>query len=184
MQDKMKKLITTIYILGCLTYSFTSHAQTVPNEAIQGPFKTDLYPDGKIYFEKENDATPDDSCQTIAFMLEYKQDNHIKKEKIDEYVENGGCAQIASVFFVKIHNKSYIFVMQKWEIKAYQVGVDFYETYAYSKNKEGNLVVDKKISRDPNFSGMDGIVDDDENPRRYYKYKTAAIKKYLKQKYQ
>lgn len=181
----MKKLITTIYILGCLTYSFTSHAQTVPNEVIQGPFKTDLYPDGKIYFEKENDATPDDSCQTIAFMLEYKQDNHIKKEKIDEYVENGGCAQIASVFFVKIHNKSYIFVMQKWEINAYRVGSDVYETMVYAKNKEGKLVINTDLTKDNDiFSGMDGIVDDDENPRRYYKYKTAAIKKYLKQKYQ
>lgn len=183
----MKKLITTIYILGCLTYSFTSHAQTVPNEVIQGPFKTDLYPDGKIYFEKENDATNNDPCQTIAFILEYKQDNHIKKEQIDEYSEDGACVELASVFFAKVHNKSYIFVMQKWghNMPSVDISNDFYTTTAYTKDQDGSLIIDSKMFNDPNLSGTDGYVDDGVRHRLYYKYKTAAaIKKYLKQKYQ
>ncbi|CAI3934215.1 MULTISPECIES: hypothetical protein [Commensalibacter] len=63
--------------LAGLIYSFLGYAQVSPNEIIQGPFKTNLYSEGKIYFEKENDATPDDSCQTVAFMLEYKKDNKL-----------------------------------------------------------------------------------------------------------
>jgi len=71
--------------------------------------------------------------------------------------------------------------MQKWEISLRAAGVysDIYEISAYTKNKEGKLVVDPEISGNPNFSGIDGIVDDDEHPKRYYKYKTAAeVKKY------
>ncbi|CAI3940936.1 unnamed protein product [Commensalibacter communis] len=168
-------------------YSFISYAQTATNEVIQGPFKTDLYPGGKIYFVKENDATPDDKCQTIAFMLEYKQNNQLKKEKIEEYEENGGCVELASVFFAKIHNKSYIFVMQKWEHSMPAIGLygNSYEIHAYTKNKEGKLVMDTNISGDPNFSGTDGTVDEGMHHMRHYKYKTAAeVKKYLKQKYQ
>ncbi|CAI3937689.1 hypothetical protein [Commensalibacter communis] len=185
----MKQMITSICCLVGLMYSFVgdSYAQTLPNEIIQGPFRTNLYPEGKIYFEKENDATPDDSCQTIAFILEYKQANQLKKEKVDEYYGNGGCVKLASVFFAKVHNKNYIFVMQKWEHHLSGVGIDNdeYETSAYTKNKKGKLIIDADLSADPNFSGIDGIVDDDVHHRRCYKYKTAAeVKKYLKQKYQ
>lgn len=76
--------------------------------------------------------------------------------------------------------------MQKWEHHLFGVGIDNdeYETNAYTKNKDGKLAIDPDISGDPNFEGIDGIVDDDEHPRRYYKYKTAAeVKRYLKKKY-
>ncbi|CAI3946010.1 unnamed protein product [Commensalibacter communis] len=183
----MKQLITSICFLISLICSFTIYAQTAHDEVIQGPFKTDLYPGGKIYFEKINNEKIIDDCRNVAFMLEYKQDNHTITDQIDKYYENGACVEIASVFFAKIKNRNYIFVMQKWEISLRAAGVysDIYEINAYTKNKEGKLVIDTDISSDPNFEGVDGIVDDDEHPRRYYKYKTAAaIKKYLKQKYQ
>ncbi|CAI3927563.1 unnamed protein product [Commensalibacter communis] len=180
-------LLFSIVSIFCGNSNLSYAQETQQNDIIQGPFKTSLYPEGKIYFVKENDATPDDRCQMIAFMLEYKQDHIVKKEKIDEYEENGGCVEVASVFFDKIHNKPYIFVMQKWEHSfppAIQMGSDSYEIRAYTKNKEGKLVIDADVSADPNFEGIDGIVDDDVNPERHYKYKTAAdVKRYLKKKY-
>jgi len=94
----MKKIITSICFLISLIYNFKSYAQTVPNEVIQGPFKTNLYPDGKIYFEKINNEKIIDDCRNVAFMLEYKQDNHTIKDQINKYYENGACVDIASVF--------------------------------------------------------------------------------------
>lgn len=67
--------------------------------------------------------------------------------------------------------------MQNWEIRNLGIYCDFYEMRAYTKNKEGKLVIDTDISADPNFSGMDSVVDDDKNPKCYYKYKTAAAVK-------
>lgn len=161
---------------------------------VSGPFKTDLFSEGKIYFIKRDDDKAMEGCDNISFMLEYKRDNQVKKEKIDHYTEDGGCPEIESVFFEKLRNKEYVFVMVVWHQNHQGAGVygEDYQTYAYTKNGKGILSLDRKISKDKNLSGFEGGVDciNDSNPNgddhceKTYKYKTAAaLKAYLKKKY-
>ncbi|OUI78448.1 hypothetical protein HK18_10540 [Commensalibacter intestini] len=180
-----EKIIIILVILLSLNQTIKVYAQLKSSEIIQGPFKIDLYPDGKIYIEQNNDEISTGGCPTTLLILEYQKNNQIKKETIDEYYEDGACVKIASIFFSKIHNKEYVFVMQKWEqnMPAINIYDNSYDTIAYTKNKDGKLCIDLNISKDHNLSEIDGTVADGK--KVHYKYKTAAvIKKYLEQKYQ
>lgn len=69
----MKSINLFIFnIIFIFCFGHVGYAQTAPDEIVQGPFKTDLYPEGKIYFEKINNEKIIDNCRNVAFMLEYK----------------------------------------------------------------------------------------------------------------
>lgn len=77
---------------------------------LQGPFKTNLYPTGQLYFynRKDMDAYP------INFTLKYQDSGKDKQELIDLYEPDSGGgiytpATINSVFTYSIQQKSYIF---------------------------------------------------------------------------
>lgn len=191
-----RKVLRSFLILIGLFYNISGFAEISDNQIIQGPFKTSLYPNGKIYFtrKEEDQNTIEQKCYPISFFLENVQNGVVQKEKIDQYEEDGGCPEIKSVFFSNIKNKKYIFVMVVWDSNHAGIGMngDLYQTYAYTKNDKGILSFDKKISDDKNLSGFEGYDNckTDINPEGVkdcdvsYKYKTAAdIKKYLKQKY-
>ncbi|WP_271789606.1 hypothetical protein [Commensalibacter communis] len=188
--------MTGFLVLIGVVYSIIGFAQAMPEKIIQGPFKTALYPNGKIYFtrEDEDENAAVQTCHPISFFLEKNQNNLQQKDKIDFYEVDGECPEIKSVFFGNIHNKKYIFVMVIRNSNHPGAGMDgdFYQIYAYTKNKEGILSLDRIISGDGNLSGFDGgrdcksYANPDGNDDCYvnYKYKTAAdVKKYLKQKY-
>lgn len=169
----------------CLLFfcSNTGYAQeNKASEIIQGPFKTDLFPGGEIFFEK---GKPDiNNCQPTRFILKYKDNNQIKIENIDEYGSDPFCPELVSVFFYKLHDKRYIFTIIKRHINVGMEGIDTdeYRITAYSKNSNSVLVKDKKISDNPKFVGNDGLY---HNKNVTFKYKTAAdVKRYLRQKYQ
>jgi len=192
---KQKILIRFLVLIG-VVYNTIGFAKAMPEKIIQGPFETALYPNGKIYFTREDDDENAvvQTCHPISFLLEKNQNSLQQKEKIDLYEEEGGCPEIKSVFFGNIRNKKYILVMVSWDSKHLGAGTDgeFYQTYAYTKNKEGILSLDRIISDDGNLSGFEGgnncksdiNPDGDDDCYMKYKYKTAAdVKKYLKQKY-
>ncbi|CAI3945993.1 unnamed protein product [Commensalibacter communis] len=190
------KLFIFFLIIGS-SYNHTGFSETRNSQIIQGPFKTDLYLNGEIYFtrKEDNNTTIIQKCYPITFFLKYTKNNVVKQEKVAQYTQNGGCPEVRSVFFGNLYNKKYIFVMIIWDSDHDGVGMkgDFYQTYAYTKNKEGILSLDKTISDDELLSGFEGYDNckSDINPEgikdcyETYKYKTAAeVKKYLKQKYQ
>jgi len=163
-----------------LFFSYNSYAQEGSSKVVQGPFKTNLFPGGEIYFEKGKQDI--NSCEPTKFILKYKNNNQVKIKKIDEYGSDPFCPELVSVFFYKIHNKDYIFVIIKRHIDLWmeKIDMDEYQVIAY-KNENGILAKDDKISKDPRFSGDDGIFHD---RNKIFKYKTAAdVKRYLKQKY-
>lgn len=191
-----RKALISFFVLIGLFYNISGFAQISDNQIVQGPFKTSLYPNGKIYFtrKEEGQNTIEQKCYPISFFLENVQNGAAQKQKIDQYDEEGGCPEIKSVFFSNIKNQKYIFVMVVWD--SYHAGIgthgDVYQTYAYTKNDKGMLSLDKAISNDNNLSGFNGEdncktdinPDGVRNCYENYKYKTAAdIKKYLKQKY-
>ncbi|EHD13577.1 hypothetical protein CIN_17690 [Commensalibacter intestini A911] len=191
-----RKVLRSFLILIGLFYNISGFAQISDTKIVQGPFKTSLYPNGKIYFTRKEDDqnTIVQQCYPISFFLENVQNGAVQKEKIDQYEEDGGCPEIKSVFFSIIKNQKYIFVMVVWDSKHAGAGTygDVYQTYAYTKNDKGILSLDKNISDDENLSGFNGDnncksdlnPDGDTDCYKNYKYKTAAdIKKYLKQKY-
>lgn len=79
----------------CLLFfcSNTGYAQeNKASEIIQGPFKTDLFPGGEIYFERGK--LDINSCQPTKFILQYKNNNQIKIENIDEYGSDPFCPEL------------------------------------------------------------------------------------------
>lgn len=89
-----------------------------------------------------------------------------------------------SVFFYKLHNQQYIFTIIKrhFDVLTEHVDMDSYDILAYTKNNNGVLVKDKKISDNPDLTGEEGL---QFNKKVTFKYKTAAdVKRYLRQKYQ
>lgn len=166
-------------LLGIFFIPLNSHAQENPKvEIIQGPFKTDLFPKGEIYFQKTNNIN-----KPVNFILKYKKNEKIIKNTIDQYEVNGGDPEIVSVFFDKIYNKKHIFIIIKWRDyhQALKMNGYDYQIYAYSINKLGKLALNQQVSNDPNLSGSDGDYDVKDI---VFKYKTAAdVKRYLKYKY-
>lgn len=170
--------------LSMFTFVFFNNAyaqeEDTTHKIIQGPFKTSLFQNGEIYFEGGEDHV--NNCQPIKFMLRYKDNNYFKIVKVDEY-DAYFCPELLSVFFYKLQNRQYIFTMLKSEI--INVGreddMDSYEIHAYTKNDQGILVKDEKISKDPAFFGEEGM---EAGKKVTFKYKTAAdVKQYLKKKY-
>lgn len=184
-----QKLLISFFILTGLFYNNIGFSQTTNNQIIQGPYKTSLYPEGKIYFQKTNDFE-----NPISFIVDYNVDGKNIKYIVDKYSHEGAAPEIKSVFFGTIHHKQYIFVMIVWSVNHSGIGMrgNVYQIYAYAKNNKGILSLDKQISNDDNLSGMDGYEnckavanpDGVVNCAVSFKYKTAAeVKKYLKQTY-
>lgn len=174
---KQRRFITFLSLMGAF-YNVFASAQVTNNQIIQGPFKTDLFPRGKIYFQKTSDIN-----RPVNFILEYQQNGKDIKDIIDKYDVNGGDPEIVSVFFAKVHNKKYIFTIIKWRDyhAALQMNGYDYQIYAYTINNLGKLGLDKRISNDPNLSGNEGEFDGKDV---FFKYKTAVeAKHYLKKKY-
>lgn len=168
-----------LILLGFLLFSYNSYAQD--NKIIQGPFKTDLFQNGEIYFEKGQQNI--NECHSIDFILKYKNNDQLKITKIDEYEIAPFCPELLSVFFYKLHNKQYIFTITKTHCDTLpeHVDMDLYQIFAYTKNNNGVLVKDKKISDNPDLIGEEGL---QFNKKVTFKYKTAAdVKRYLKEKY-
>lgn len=169
----------------CLLFFFSNTGYAQDNKAgdiIQGPFKTDLFPGGEIFFE--NGQQNINECHSIDFILKYKNNNQFKITKIDEYEIDPFCPELLSVFFYKLHNQQYIFTIIKrhFDVLTEHVDMDSYDILAYTKNNNGVLVKDKKISDNPDLTGEEGL---QFNKKVTFKYKTAAdVKRYLRQKYQ
>lgn len=177
----MMSYLKYFFILIMLLFSYNSYAQEKPNAIVQGPFKTDLFPDGEIYFESSKEAI--NNCYPIQFILKYKNNNEFKIMKIDDYDMAPFCPELLSVFFNKLHGKQYIFTIIKTHISVVTAGdyMDVYNIFAYTKNSKGLLVKDKKISDDSSLTGYEGVR---LNKNVTFKYKTATdVKQYLKQKY-
>lgn len=87
-----RKVLRSFLILIGLFYNISGFAQISDNQIVQGPFKTSLYPNGKIYFTKkeEDQNTNVQKCYLISFFLENVQNGAVQKEKIDQYEEDGG----------------------------------------------------------------------------------------------
>lgn len=101
-----RKVLRSFLILIGLFYNISGFAQISDTKIVQGPFKTSLYPNGKIYFTRKEDDqnTIVQQCYPISFFLENVQNGAVQKEKIDQYEEDGGCPEIKSVFFSIIKN--------------------------------------------------------------------------------
>lgn len=81
--------------LGVFFTPLNSHAQNDKElEIIQGPFKTDLFPEGEIYFQKTNDK-----IKPVDFILKYQKNGKFIKYITDQYEVNGGDPEIVSVCF-------------------------------------------------------------------------------------
>lgn len=123
-------LISFIILTGLLYNNAVGFAQTTNNQILQGPFKTNLYPNGQIYFQKTNDFE-----NPINFIVDYNVDGKNKKYIVDSYPRAGAAPEIKSVFFGTIHHKQYIFVMIVWSVNHSGIGMrgDVYQIYAYAK---------------------------------------------------
>lgn len=92
-EQMTKRLLISFFILTGLFSNTVGFAQTTNNQIIQGPFKTSLYPEGKIYFQKTNDFE-----NPINFIVDYNVDGKNKKYIIDSYPHAGADPEIRSVF--------------------------------------------------------------------------------------
>lgn len=86
-------LISFIILTGLLYNNAVGFAQTTNNQILQGPFKTNLYPNGQIYFQKTNDFE-----NPINFIVDYNVDGKNKKYIVDSYPRAGAAPEIKSVF--------------------------------------------------------------------------------------
>ncbi|WP_392562452.1 hypothetical protein RHO12_02935 [Orbus sturtevantii] len=173
----MLKTLHMLCIVLCLVFSsFVFSQQNDP--IMHGPFKTNLYNDGELYFEQTSNFE-----YPINFVLKYQCDREIKKYIIDRYSHNGGVPEIESLFFYKINEVPYVFTIVLWNINHRGIGTygQYYQVYGYKKNNGNILIKDETIEYDNNLSGIEGS---DNGEESHFKYKTAAeVKKYIKETY-
>ncbi|CAI3956800.1 unnamed protein product [Commensalibacter communis] len=173
--------------------SITEYLKT---SIIHGPLKTDLYPEGKIYFQGKSNVL----TYPVSFLLEYNHNGKIKKEIIDQYEPDSGGgfytpATIQSVFTYPIEKKNHIFVIVSWDIDfvaSVGKGGSDYKIYSYTKDQNGNLKQDENLMNDPQLSGFDGSYTESNNEdhdkdiditESFNLNNAEKLKKYLEQTY-
>ena len=162
-----------------LSSLFITTAVCAETSIVHGPFKTDLYPHGEIYFEQE-----DKEYSPVNFILAVTEsEDENAKFLIDHYAHDGSSPNIETVFFYSVHGVKNIFVIVSWSSIHRGEGVHgkFYEIYSYYKNTEGYLVLNEEIKSDMNLRGFDGYM---KSGSIDFDYKTAnEVKKYIRQHY-
>jgi len=174
----MLKKLYFLYFIFCLLLFSTTAISQQNDTIIHGPFETNLYNHGELYFEKTSNFE-----YPVNFVLKYRCDKGVKKYIIDRYSHNGGIPEISSLFFHKINGISYIFTIVIWNINHRGIGTygQYYQVYGYKKNNEGILIKDEIFEYDNNLSGIDGS---DNGLESHFKYKTATdVKKYINKTY-
>lgn len=127
------------------------NANLCRGEAIQNivhdPFKTDLYPQGEIYFEQDNTGD-------VKLYFENTENNDYPLRLIAKNIENnyiqilatfetaGGNPQVKSFFTYPIKGEEHLFVLISWFVNSKGAGAygDRYQIYAYKINQNGSLI--------------------------------------------
>lgn len=147
------------------------------NAIIQGPFKTNIFNNGTICFQRTNDK------RNIDFILNKITNNKFNDILVDRYDYSDGPVDLLSVFFFPVNKKNNIFVILRWGVNygdnpSYKY---YYEVRAYERVND-KLIANKLLGTDPELSGYQTI-----KSGVVYNYgldSAGKVKEYIKMKYQ
>lgn len=147
------------------------------NAIIHGPFKTKLFDEGTICFQRTIDK------RNIDFILNKPINDKLSDIVIERYSYSDGPVEILSVFYAPVKNESNIFVILRWTVN-YGVSPTYkyyYEVRAYERSGE-KLIVNKLLRTDQKLSGYQMISSGFVS--RYELDSAAKVREYIKQNYQ
>jgi len=177
----MKWLKTALFI-GVALFSLKAvgvRADSVAafGDIVEGPFKTDVFPSGKLWVEKINEAH-----KTLALILEStNKDGGRIRRRVDAYDDGGTGLTVDSVFSYPVRGKKHVVVLVSWGVNSRGVGTygRLYHVFAYSRGANDEIVPNKEISNDDSLFGMYGY---QEGEVIKFNYKDASsIKRYIKE---
>lgn len=183
-----KKIIPALIALNIITLPLTGFSQELKNQTLQKEFKIDLYPNGKLFIQRD----PNFKHTTLPDWLVLQYQNNAQTQQ--EIIENGLSedTQILFVFSEKIDKNIYLFVMTKNKKIDKKERTDGYEYSLHTFVQDSHHKLQLAIiadNNDPNIEndkigdhlfldGFEGILN---GSKKTFEYKTPeSIKEYLK----
>ncbi|CAI3958014.1 hypothetical protein [Commensalibacter communis] len=102
-----KKILSTLISLNIFTLPLTGYSQALKTQTIQKEFTIDLYPNGKVFIQTDQD--PKYKVTFDSLIVEYKKDNQTQRETLNNSLPEH--SEIVFTFSEKIDQNMYFFVM-------------------------------------------------------------------------